>query len=335
MKKAISLLCALTVLLCGLISCGGKDKNISIGVSIGAGAAARWDMEAAFMEEYAKELGVPVEVRLNRTDEPKTQQQDCFEMIDSGIDALILMPRNPGKVSEILAYAKEKKVPVISYARAIPGEKAALFVGYDSEKIGQEMGRYLSETVYEGDYLLLSGDAGDTNAALIYQGAMRYIEPIKSQINIIGDCSVPNWSPDEAKKIVMETVSRNGNRVDAILAPNDKLAGACAEALAELGITDHVAITGMDGELAAARRILAGTQDVTFYMDLKELSTTALAQAVKLAQGERADVNSLFDNQSGSPIDANLITGKLVTDKNLDAILIDSGYLSREDVYGE
>lgn len=334
-KKITSLLCAMLLLLGAMSGCSAGKKPVKIGVSFGVGAAARWDSEAAYMEARAKELGVDIEVRLNRTDEPTTQQEDCFELLDSGISVLVLTPRDVTKVSEILAYAKEKKVPVISYARVVLGQQVDLFVGYDSNRIGQDLGRYLSEMVYEGDYLILRGDAGDNNATLLGEGAMRYIETLGDSINIIADEAVPGWSPDEAKKIVMDAVRKNGSHVDAILAPNDKIAGACVEALQELGVTEHVAITGMDTELDAVKRIVAGTQDVTVYMDLKELASTAIDEAVKLARGEKVDVNAPFDNQSGTTIDANLITGQLITRENIDSILIDSGYFTHEQVYGE
>lgn len=335
LKRTIAVLSAILLLTAGLAGCGTTKDKVKIGVSFGVGAAVRWENEKTYMEQEAERLGVEIEVRLNRTDEPKTQQEDCFELIDSGISVLILTPRDVNKVSEILAYAAEKKVPVVSYARVVLGQQVDLFVGYDSNRIGQDLGRYLSEMVYEGDYLILWGDAGDNNATLLGEGAMRYIEPMGERINIIANEAVPGWSPDEAKKIVMDAVSKNGNHVDAILAPNDKIAGACVEALQELGVTEHVAITGMDTELDAVKRIVAGTQDVTIYMDLKELATTAIDQAVKLARGEKVDVNAPFDNQSGSTINANLITGQLITKKNIDNLLIDSGYFTHEQVYGE
>lgn len=265
----------------------------------------------------------------------RTRKVMTSHMIDSGIDALILIPRDVNKVGEILEYAKKKKVPVISYARVVLGREVDLFVGYDSGRIGQDLGRYLAETVYEGDYLLLRGDAGDNNAALLYDGAMRYLNELGDSIRILDDVAVPGWSPDAAKEIVLDVVGKNGNRVDATLAPNDAIAGACIEALAELGVTTPVAITGMDAQLDAAQRIVAGTQDVTVYMDLQELATTAVDQAVKMAKGEKPDVNAAFDNQSEGGIDASLITGKLVTRENLDSVLIDSGYFTREEVYGD
>lgn len=333
LKKLLCVVLPVILLACCLPGCTAA-KTIKIGVSFGVGAAARWEKEEGYMKDRAKELGVEIETRLNRTDEPKTQQDDCFELIDSGIDVLLLTPRDVTKVSEILAYAKEKGVYVISYARVVLGEKVDLFVGYDSNRIGQKMGQYLTETVYKGDYILLRGDTGDNNATLLYEGAMRYIDTVKDSINVLADESVTGWSPDEAKRIVTEAVSGNGNHVDAILAPNDAIAGACAEALKDLGVTEHVVITGMDSELEAAKRIVAGQQDMTVYMDLKELACTAVDEAVHMARGEKVNVNAEFDNRSGETIDANLITGEIVTKEKLDKVLIDSGFFTKEQVYG-
>ncbi|UWD47817.1 substrate-binding domain-containing protein [Clostridioides difficile] len=334
-KRFISLICIAVLFSISLSACSSSQKNVKVGVSFGVGNATRWQHEKKYMEQQAKKLGVDIEVRLNQTDKPKTQKQDCIEMIDSGIDVLILTPRDVNKVKEILDYAKEKNVPVINYARVVLGEKVDLFVGYDSSRIGQRLGQYLSEMVYKGDYIILQGDPGDNNAQLLYQGAMRYISPIKDNINIILDAAVKDWSPDEAKKMVIEAVRANGNNIDAILAPNDKIAGACTEALKELGISKHVFITGMDAEIDAAKRIIAGTQDVTIYMDLNELACTAVNEAYHMAKNETVNVNAEFDNQSEGTIKANLITGQLVTKENLDKILIDSGYFTKEEVYGK
>ncbi|MFL8672585.1 substrate-binding domain-containing protein [Clostridioides sp. GD02404] len=335
MKRIISLICIAVLFLVSLSGCESAKQNVKIGVSFGVGSATRWQHEKEYMEQQAKKLGADIEVRLNQTDKPKTQKQDCFEMIDNGIDVLIITPRDVNKVQEILDYAKEKNVPVINYARVVLGEKVDLFVGYDSSRIGQRLGQYLSEIVYDGDYIILQGDTGDNNAKLLYQGAMRYISPIKDNINILLDAPVKGWSPDEAKKMVIEAVSSNNNNIDAILAPNDKIAGACVDALKELGISKHVVITGMDAEIDAAKRIVEGTQDVTIYMDLNELACTAVNEAVHMVKNETINVNSEFDNQSGSTIKANLITGQLVTKENLDKILIDNGYFTKEQVYGK
>lgn len=335
MKRLLCGMFCMGLLVCLMSGCTKKDDKVKIGVSFGVGAALRWESEKTYMEERAKDLGVDIEVRLNKTDEPLTQEEDCKEMIDQGIDVLILTPRDVTKVSGILAYAKEHDVDVVSYARVVTGDGVDLFVGYDSEKIGLTLGQYLTEEVYKGDYIILRGDENDQNAKLLYDGSMREIDTIKQNINFLLDSAVKGWDPAVAKELVKEAVTKNNNQVDAILAPNDKIAGACAEALTELGVKQPVVITGMDAELEAVKRILNGKQSVTIYMDLRLLSSTAVEEAVHLAKGEKVTTNAKFRNSDDSEVDANLINGFLITDKNVDKILIDSGNFTKEQVYGE
>lgn len=336
MKKMICFGVVISLLVLG--GCSSENKkveDVKIGVSLGVGEAIRWANEERFMKEEAATLGVQIETRLNKTDQPKTQLEDCKEMIDSGIDVLILTPRDANKASEILAYAKKHKVKVISYARIVLNESVDLFVGYDSLKIGQMMGQYLSEMVYQGDYIILRGDENDNNANLLYEGSMRSIQALGDSIKIMLDAPVPGWSVDEAKNLVRQAIIDNNYKVDAILAPNDKIADGCIQVLEELNVTTPVVITGMDGEVSAAKHIVEGRQSMTVHMDLKELAQTAVKEAYHMAMGEKVNVNTEFDNKSEAPVPANLVNGKIVTSKNLDAILIDSGYLRKEDVYGE
>ncbi|MEF9967984.1 MAG: substrate-binding domain-containing protein [Longicatena sp.] len=317
-----------------LSGCSKKDKKVFIGVSLGVGEATRWVNEKKYMEEKASELGAKIEVRLNKTDKPLTQTEDCIEMIDSGIDVLIIAPRDATNTEEIISYAKSKNVPVISYSRTILNQPIDLVVGYDSNRIGQAAGQYLSELVYEGDYIILKGDPSDSNTEALYEGAMRYIEPLGDNINIILNEYVPGWSVDEAKRIVKETIENHGN-VDAILAPNDKLAGACADVVSEMGIEHHVAITGTDAELDALKRIVNGTQDLTINMDLRSLANTAIIEAFNIATlGEPTSINTQVDNGYEKLIDAHLITGTTIIKQNIDHEIIEKNIYTHEQLYG-
>lgn len=335
MKKIICSLLVMSIAFLSGCSSTKEDKDIKIGVSMGVGPATRWDNEKTYMEERAKELGIQMEVRINRTDEPLTQEEDCKEMIDQGIDVLILTPRDVNNVKGILDYAKEKNVKVISYARAILKHNVDLYVGYDSTKLGQMMGQYVVELAYKGDYIILRGDKNDFNAKLINDGAMKYVDEIRDQINILLETDIEGWNPQIAKDKIKEAVSKNGNKIDAILAPNDKLAAASYEALKELGVTTPVVITGMDAELDAIQRIDKGTQSSTIYMDLKELAYLAVDEAYHMAKDEKVNVNSKFDNGGEEPVDANLIVGTLITKENIERQIIDKKIYTKEQIYGE
>ena len=309
LKKWLSCICA-AILLLGLGGCEDNSRKVKIGVSIGAGGAARWQKDMAFMQERAKALGADIELRLNLPDSSKTQAEDCLEMLSDGIDVLIITPNNTRKVDDVLMYAKQKNTKVVSYARAVMGGSVDLFVGYDCYKIGQNMGQHLTEKVYHGDTIVL-------------------------KLNMVLDAYVPKWSPAEAKKLVKEAVAANGNRIDAIFASNDRLAGAAAEALEELHVTNHAVITGMDAELAAIKRILAGTQDATIYMDLRELAYAAVDEAYNLATKKKVNVNSELGNDGSNKINAFLINGKVVTRENINKVLIEPGHFTKEDIYSE
>lgn len=333
-KKVLFIALALVIIL-GTTGCSLKNMDkVKIGVSMGVGSASRWENEKNFMEQYAKKIKVDIEIRLNKTDLPLTQEEDCKEMIDKGIDVLILTPRDVNNVHGILEYAKKKKVKVISYARAIIGDEIDLYVGYDSIKMGELMGQYISELVYQGNYIILSGDEKDYNAQLINEGAMRYIDPIRDNIQVILETSIDSWNPMVAKEKVKEAIIRNGNKVAAIFAPNDRIAGTCSEVLKELNILTPVVITGMDAELEAVKRIAQGTQGCTIYIDLEELANTAVEVAAHIARDEKPNINAQFDNGGKKNVDANLMTGTLITSKNIKTKLIDTKIYTKEQVYG-
>ena len=93
-------------------------------------------------------------------------------------------------------------------------------------------------------------------------------------------------------------------------------------------------ITGMDADLDAVKRIINGKQDMTVYMDLKDLARKAVEEADKMGRNQEADVNADFDNQGESTVASYLINGQVVTNKNIDKILIEKGYYTKEAVYG-
>lgn len=329
--RLFALLCA--VLLIAVTAGCASDQPPKIGVAFGVGPATRWPQEIKYMEEYSKTLGVILEARLNTDEKQKPLAEDCKELIDSGIDVLIVRPRDVTNMKSVVDYAHQNQVKVISYDSLIEGEAVDLLVGYDSEHTGRILGGHLSEIVTSGNYILIWGD-NNRNVEDMYRGAMGCLDPLKGQINILLETGVPGWSPEEAKRIVKETVTANGNQIDAILAFNDKLAGACAEAVAELGIQKEVVIAGMDAELDAVKRIVAGTQACTAYMDLKALSHTTIDHAINLAKNQKMNTNSQVDNNSGAPIPSYLLTRQLVTKQNIHRVLIDSGYYTFEQVYG-
>ena len=64
-------------------------------------------------------------------------------------------------------------------------------------------------------------------------------------------------------------------------------------------------------------------------MSLDSIANTAVEEAYNLATGKNPNVNTAFNNNSGSPIRSFLIN------ENIDRQLIETGVYTQEEVYGK
>ena len=153
-------------------------------------------------------------------------------------------------------------------------------------------------------------------------------------IKIIAEESIINWEPENAYNVVKKALMVNNNKVDAILAPNDPIAGAAIKALEEQGLAGKVAVTGTDSDLDAIRRILKGTQSMTVFKDTRVLGKTAIDSAIKLVNEKGIDTNSIINNGK-KDVPTILNPAILVTKENIEDVIIKSGYWKKEDVYSK
>jgi len=303
-------------------------KNLVIGVSLPTQREARWVSDKETMEKYAAEKGVTLKVTNADTDSAK-QASQVDDLVSQGIDILILAPVDSAAAAAIFEKVHKKGIKVIAYDRLIENSDVDLYISFNNTTVGELQGRYLTRNVPQGRYIILSGDPKDRNSKFYRDGAMEYIQPLvdKGDIRIVTDKAVENWDPKNAYKIVEDSLAASTN-INAILAPNDAIAGAAIEALKTKDLAGKVVVTGQDADLAAARRIVQGTQAMTVFKDTRQLGKVAIESAIKLANNEPIEISGVVVNVSSI-----LLTPTLVDRQNLNDVLIGSGYLKPEDVY--
>jgi len=329
------------VLVTGLItSCqpaAPKSDKVVIGLSLPTQREERWVRDKLTMETAAKDLGI--DLRVTVADADMAQQASQVEqLLSQNIKVLILAPHDGSAAASLVDKAKAQNVPVISYDRLIMNSKdVALYVTFDNVKVGEIQGKFITEKVPQGNYIVLAGAPTDNNATLFKQGAMKYIQPLvdSKKIRIVTDQAVDNWLPANALSIVENSLTANKNKVDAILAPNDGTAGGAIQALSAQGLAGKIPITGQDAEVSAAKRILDGSQSMTVFKDTRELGKGAIQAALDIAKGKAVSTfaNGNVNNAAGD-IPALLFTATLVTKDNIDVALISSGYMTKDQVYG-
>lgn len=335
MLKKLNLL-LVVVLLLTLVFCNSQifsASKIKIGLSLPTQREERWVRDKEKMEAEAKRLGVDLRVQITDNDAAK-QVAQCENLISQGIKVLILAPHDASSASVIVDKAHKAGIKVISYDRLVMNCDVDVYISFDNVKVGEIQGQYITKLVPKGTYVVLAGSPTDNNAKLFREGAMKYIQPLadKGDIKIVMDQFVKDWQPAEAQKLMEQALTANNNKIDAVLAPNDGTASGCIQALAAQGLAGKVPITGQDAELAAAIRIVQGTQTMTVYKDTRALGAEAIATAIKYAKGQKVATNSTVNNNK-IDVPSILLTPVAVDKSNLDKVLIDSGYLKKEDVY--
>lgn len=305
------------------------SRRLVVGLSLPTQREERWVRDRETMIAEAARLGVDLRVAV--ADADMAQQASQVEnLLAQGIQVLILAPHDASAAATLAESAAADGVPVISYDRLILSDQVDVYLSFDNERVGELQGRYITEQVPAGNYIVMSGAPTDNNAALFKRGAMKYIQPLADagDINIITERAVDNWLPENALNIVENALTASNNQVDAILAPNDGTAGGAIQALAAQGMAGQVPITGQDAELSAVQRIVEGTQSMTIFKDTRDLGTQAIQAAITLAQGQSVQTNATVEG-----VPSLLLTPHIITRDNIN-LLIDSGYLTREQIYG-
>ncbi len=330
--KFLMFLAALSCIYGGIAYCQ-EAKKIIIGVSLPTQREERWVRDARQIKEEAKKRGFEIKMQISDNDAMK-QIAQCENLIAGGIDILILAPHDVTGAAPIVENAHRAGIKVISYGRLVMNADCDLYVSFDNEKVGEIQGEFITRMSPEGNYVILSGPPTDGNAAMFKTGAMKYIKPLsdRGDIKIVMDQTVKDWQPSEAMKIVENALTANDNKIDAILAPNDGTAGGAIQALAAQGMDGKVVVTGQDAELSAAQRIVAGTQSMLVFNDTRKQAIAAVDAAEKILFSKEVEITKKINNNK-SDIPSLLLTSVAVDKTNIDNIIIDSGYLSKEEVY--
>jgi D-xylose transport system substrate-binding protein len=324
------------------VACGGGGSSrpagpekIKVGLLLDSLVEERWQRDRDLFVERVKELGGEAIVKAANRD-AALQEQQARELLDQGVKALVIVASDTEKAAAIVAAASEKKVPVISYDRLIRDSDVALYVSFDNVKVGRMQAEYLLNQAPKGNYLLIGGSQTDNNAKLLRQGQMEMLKPAiaAGSVKIVGDGWADNWSEEAAKALTEEGLKKARNNLAAIIASNDRTALGAVDALTESKLAGKVFVSGQDAELAAMKRIVAGTQSMTVYKPLRPLARMAAGAAMNMAQGQTEE-GVVTVNNGKKDVPARLLEPISVDKETMDRTVIADGYHTRNEVYGK
>ncbi|MBS4177701.1 sugar ABC transporter substrate-binding protein [Lederbergia citrea] len=309
------------------------DDKIIIGFSMDTLAEERWLRDRELFKEAVEALGAEVEILASKGDDA-LQIIQAENLINKGIDILVIVPHNAESTAMIVKKAHAAGIKVLSYDRLVRNSEIDLYVSYDNEMVGELQAKAITKLVPKGKYVYIGGPETDYNAHLLKKGVFNILQPLidKGDITIVYDQWTKDWYPEYAFANMQEALRANNNEVDAVISANDATAGKVIQALDERGLAGKIPVAGQDADLAAAQRIVEDTQTMTVYKPLKELADQAAELAVKLAKGEEVKVERMINNGK-SEVPSILLSPIAVDQKNIDETIIADGFHTWDEVY--
>jgi D-xylose transport system substrate-binding protein len=326
MKKMITTLAMSVVLAVTATSAWADAKNPKIGFSIDDLRLERWTRDRDYFVAASEKMGAKVFVQSADANEQR-QISQIENLISRGVDVLVIVPFNATVLTNTIKEAKKAGIKVVSYDRLILNADIDAYISFDNEKVGEMQAEGVVKLQPKGNYYLLGGAPTDNNAKMLREGQMKILKPYvdKGDIKIVGQQWVKEWSASEALSIVENALTANNNRIDAIVASNDGTAGGAIQALAAQKLAGKVPVSGQDADIAAVKRVIAGTQAMTVYKPLQTIASGAAKLAIQLARNEKPDFNSAYDNGL-KKVPTVLLKPTALTKDNINLLVTDGFY---------
>jgi putative multiple sugar transport system substrate-binding protein len=340
---------------------GSDDGEQTIGVAMPTQTSERWIADGAAVKEGLEEAGYEVDLQYAGDDIP-TQAQQIDQMITQGADALIVAAIDGTALSAQLQNAADQGIPVISYDRLIRDtENVDFYVTFDNEEVGRQQATslltglgVLNEDGSPGDAKgpfnveLFAGSLDDNNAHFFWSGAMEVLQPhiddgtivVKSGQTDIEQAAILRWQQETAQRRMEDLLTssyNDGSKVDGVLSPYDGLSRGIMTALQNRGYGEGdkpiPVVTGQDAEIASVKLIDDGVQYSTIFKDTRKLADQAITSAEAFLQGEEPEANDTETYDNGvKVVPSYLLESQIVTDENIEEVLVDSGYYTAEEV---
>ena len=211
----------------------------------------------------------------------------------------------------------------------------ALFVSFNNVAVGHLMAEAMVKVKPSGNWVLIEGDASHPIVKIFRAGQMEVLKPLidKGAIKIVAQQNIPNWAPDVAQSTMEQILTQQNNKVDAVLAMNDGMAGGVAAALASQNMLG-IPLSGQDGDKAALNRIGKGQQTVSIWKNSMLLGEAAAKAAIELAQGKKGSAvtgATTFVTESGKEQPAVLLKPIAITRDNLNEV-VDANWISKKEL---
>jgi ribose transport system substrate-binding protein len=190
------------------------------------------------------------------------QRAHIEEFVSTGVDLIIVSPKEAQPLTEPVAKATEVEIPVIVLDRRVLGDKYTCFIGADNKQIGRAAGRWIVEQLGgQGRVVELKGLMTSTPGQDRHTGFREALEG--SEIEVIFEADMKWLEPNARKE--MESALARFEEIDLVYAHNDPGAHGAWLAAKGAGREKDIMFVGIDAlPHEGVMYVTQGIMDATF-----------------------------------------------------------------------
>jgi ribose transport system substrate-binding protein len=252
----------------------------------------------------------------NANGDAAQQFNDATNLLNQGVDVLVLTPIDSNGITPIVQQANQKNVPVFTLDRGASGGKITCFVETDNKKAGEEAATWIADqlkTRYgkpQGNVVDLVGLVGTTAAADRETG---FQTGLKANPGLKLVAKQEGGFDQEKSLNAMSNILQANSQIDAVFGANDDNTVGALRAIDSAnrfqppGSKSHILIIGLDGTAQALQAIRDGKQDATISQN-----------PIKMAERSMGYIKDLVVD--GKPVPAHdFWPSQLITKDNIDS----------------
>lgn len=326
---------AIILIAISIISCSGSG-SYTVGYLNPSADRYRFVTEGNYMKERLEALGIETLIS-SAGDDDAVQLAQGYEMLEQGVDLLVIAPINGNTIAPLVRDAQSQGVPVIAYNRLINNVDYELFVTGDNEDNAHLFCQAALSRKPTGNYVVLAGDRFDRNGLELKQHIDKILKPHidAGRIKVIYETFVEGWNRERAAFEMEQIVQAHGTAIDAVIACNDPMGLGAYDVLKKYNAADGVVITGQDATLSYVQEVYNGHVTMTIFHPHRTLGYQTAELAAEILKGKSGkEMANATTFNGAATISTYKIKSVVVTRENLEEVLVKGGEYTLGQIQG-
>ncbi len=259
-----------------------ENGKIKVGLSVSTLSNPFFVSLRDVIVEEAEAKGMEIIV-VNSQDDPATEISNIEDLIQQGVDVLIINPTDSSAVSSAVQSANSANIPVITIDRSAEQGEVETLITSDNVAGGEMAAEFIYDQLGEGAKVAeLEGVSGASATRERGEGFHRIAD---EKLDVVAS------QPADFDRIkgltVMENTLQGHSDIEAVFAHNDEMALGAVEAIQAAG--KDIIVVGFDGIEDAIDAVEAGDLTATIAQRPDLMGKEAIKAAEKILNGEELE----------------------------------------------